>query len=95
MSKLKTAADVHKMPLDRFVANVINMRRANVPLPQKTANITVEAEINYGRLIVRCPYCQGAEMADPEDKRFFCLSCYNEKAGGKWLKVTFSEGVEG
>lgn len=92
MSKIKTAADVHKMPLDKFVGNIVNMRRANVALPKSVSRTTVTAEINYGRWVVRCPFCAGAEMGDPEDKRFFCLSCYNEKAGGKWLKVKFPEG---
>jgi hypothetical protein len=95
MLKIKTAADVHKAPLDRFIASVIQMRRLNIKPPTETAeNIILRAEIDNGRLIVCCPFCLGAEMADTRDKRFFCLSCYNEKAGGKWIKVSIPEGVK-
>lgn len=94
MTKIKTAADVHKMPLERFIAGVIRMRRLNIKMPTETAEgIILRAEVNAGRLIVCCPFCMGAEMADPANPRFFCLSCYNEQAGGKWIKVTFPEEV--
>lgn len=49
----------------------------------------LKAEVNHGRWIVRCPFCPGAEMADLNDPRFFCLSCYNVPIGGKWLPVQF------
>jgi hypothetical protein len=94
MQKIRTAADVHKAPLDRFVAGVLQARRLAIKPPKETAEgIVLRAEINHGRLIVCCPFCLGAEMADPKDKRFFCLSCYNEQVGGKWIKVSIPEGV--
>ena len=52
--------------------------------PPKTP--TAHAVVNQGRWIVRCPFCAGAELMW-EDKEFMCLSCFNEKAEGKPLKV--------
>lgn len=64
------------------------------PMPEGTSTKTVKAEINHGRWIVRCPNCPGAEMADKEDKRFFCLSCDNKQEGGKWLTVKFPRNAD-
>ena len=50
---------------------------------------SLEAEINHGRWIVRCPYCSGAEIADAEDPVFMCLSCFNEENGGRFRPVRF------
>jgi hypothetical protein len=94
MLKIKTAADVHKAPLGQFIAGVIQMRRLNIKPPTETAEgMVLRAEIDHGRLIICCPFCLGAEMADLDTPKFFCLSCYNQQADGKWIKVTFPEGV--
>jgi len=49
----------------------------------------VEAEINWGRWIARCPDCNGAEDVDPEEPIFYCFSCGNYKNRGKPRKVKF------
>jgi len=36
---------------------------------------TVQAEINYGRWIIKCPRCPNAEAADPEWPLFVCTDC--------------------
>jgi len=54
----------------------------------------LEAEINHGRWIVRCPYCSGAEIAESEDPVFMCLSCFNEKNGGRFRPVKFPVDLE-
>lgn len=70
-------------------------RRRSFAAPIDTAlTKPIPAEINHGRWIVRCPYCSGAELADTADPRFFCLSCLNEEAGGKWLPVQFPANRE-
>lgn len=89
MDKILTAADVQGVGVERFTAAVLRGRRQNKPMPKELAEVTVQAEINHGRWIVKCPFCAGAEMAEPNDKRFYCLSCFNEQVGGKWLLVEF------
>jgi len=63
-------------------------------MPKDTADFIVKAEINHSRWICKCPWCNGAEIADKQDKRFFCLSCFNESIGGKWAKVEFPKDAE-
>lgn len=80
----------HSLGAAEFVQVIIGARRQTMPLPKDTDTSTpCYAEVNHGRWIVNCPFCAGAELADPEDRRFFCLSCYNAAAGGKWLAVTW------
>ena len=43
----------------------------------------IEARINHGRWIADCPYCSGAELADPSNKKFFCLHCFMEENGNR------------
>jgi hypothetical protein len=45
------------------------------------------AVINGGRWIVRCPHCTGAQMADPDDRRFFCIDCLMQAVQGRWADV--------
>jgi hypothetical protein len=41
-----------------------------------------------GRWVVRCPFCPGAQLADPErTTRFLCVDCLNEAVGGQWVAV--------
>jgi hypothetical protein len=48
----------------------------------------VEAVVDHGRLIVRCPFCAtGAEIVDVDDPRFFCLECLNAEAGGRFVPI--------
>lgn len=51
--------------------------------------VPIAARINHGRWIMDCPYCSGAEMVDPDDKRFFCLHCFMEENLNKPRPVTF------
>lgn len=61
----------------------------------------VQAEINPtpedgGRWIARCPspFCSGAELVDPTDPRFFCITCENVLTKGDWIGVTFPRDWE-
>ncbi len=90
MDKIQTALDVQGAGVEGFTVNVLRARRQPRLLPKEVSKEpALHAEINHGRWIVKCPFCSGAEMAEPGDPRFYCLSCYNEQAGGKWLKVIF------
>lgn len=88
MKKIQTAIDVQGIGVERFTANVMRSRRTHLKLPDQMSEQTVDAEINHGKWIVKCPFCAGAEMADMNDPRFFCLSCYNQESSD-WLQVTF------
>lgn len=55
---------------------------------------TVFARVNHGRWIADCPFCAGAELVDPIDPRFFCMSCDNDSKGGRWLRVTFPVNLQ-
>ncbi len=92
MDKILTAQDIQKVGIVRFTANVLHARRESRPMPKQTADTVVSAETNHGRWIAKCPYCPGAELVDPADPRFYCLSCYNEQAGGQYIKVKFPAG---
>ena len=52
----------------------------------------VDAEISWGRWIAICE-CGGAEVVDPDDPFFFCLSCENEKQNGKLRPVNFPDNI--
>ena len=63
--------------------------------------ITAQAFVNRGRWMVKCPLitasgdpCFGALEASREDHRFFCASCHNEAAEGKWVAVEWPEDAE-
>lgn len=60
--------------------------------PELMPTETIEDEyvvacVDYGKWIVKCPFCRGAEPVDFSDLRFFCLSCFNAEVGGKYLGV--------
>jgi len=79
--------------IENFTRNIL--KKCNKPFPTNIDNtITANAEINYGRLIAKCPFCTGAELVDKQDRRFFCLSCYNKKANGKWISIIVPENLD-
>ena len=49
------------------------------------------ASVNYGRWLVRCPWCPSAQHASRADHRFFCVECYNSAVGQRWVKVVWPE----
>jgi hypothetical protein len=51
----------------------------------------VYAVVNHGRWIAPCE-CAGAEVVDPEDPFFLCLTCFNEKHDGRLRAVVFPAG---
>jgi hypothetical protein len=53
--------------------------------------VVVRAEINHGRWLVRCPFCSGAEEANPGEPVFYCLSCGNADFSGRVMLVAFPD----
>lgn len=59
--------------------------------------VTVNAIVNHGRWLVECPQwdpnqghrCGGAQYTSPDDPRFFCKSCLNASADGRFLRVNW------
>lgn len=47
-------------------------------------------EVNHGRWIVQCPYCDGAAFAE-EGEPFFCAECLMLENGGMARPVAFPE----
>ncbi|MDD5006735.1 MAG: hypothetical protein PHS33_09580 [Candidatus Omnitrophica bacterium] len=78
--------------IENFTKNFL--RKCGKPFPVSThEGVAVKAEINYGRLIAKCPFCTGAELIDRNDKRFFCLSCFNKSVNGNWIRVEFPDNL--
>ena len=50
----------------------------------------VPAIINHGRWMVKCPFCAGAEVLYLSHPIFLCLSCFNNEANNKFLRVKIS-----
>lgn len=84
---MKGSRDILGTSIIQF-AKIIAQKR-NRPFLNEVAGEPVDAEINHGRWIVRCPICSGAELADPEEPVFLCLSCFNEGNDGKLLPIHF------
>lgn len=79
--------------IENFTKNML--RKHGIPFPVKTdENVTIKAEINHGRLIAKCPFCSGAELVDRNDRRFFCLSCFNKSVNGNWVSIEFPANLE-
>jgi hypothetical protein len=50
--------------------------------------------VNYGRWIVDCRACNGAELATRDDPWFWCRGCYNHREGNMLLPVVWPEDPE-
>lgn len=98
--KVLTCRDLQDCSVAEFVRGVWWARRRTFELPQGMAqDKPVSAIINafelrfpgnwHSRWLVQCPDCGGAEEADPDEPQFFCLSCYNMAAGGRWRPVLY------
>jgi hypothetical protein len=78
--------------IENFTRNIL--RKCGKSFPSSTHEGIVKAEINHGRLIAKCPFCSGAELVDKNDKRFYCLSCFNKSVKGNWLTIELPANLE-
>lgn len=70
---------------DRFDPRPPDKRRKDNPV--------VKVRINHGRWLADCPYCTGAQLADPLDHRFFCVDCLMEQGNGRWCEVEWPVAI--
>jgi hypothetical protein len=92
MNKIFTAKDYAKRdraPNTKAWIRTIAEKKKHVIDDTVSGGNSVYAEINAGRWIAKCPDCNGAEAVDPDERVFYCLSCGNERVGGKHRKVVF------
>lgn len=98
MPQIQNLQTVHRLTVMAFIARELGkLRAAGYPVPSnpsEVADLAVGARVDHGRWLADCPYCPGAELVDLEDLRFFCLSCYNEAAGGRWLHIVMPEAQQ-
>jgi len=86
--KIRDYRDYQRKSLSVFASHMHQLSGAVSHISSGFAEApVVKAEINHGRWIAKCPFCNGAELVDPQDLRFMCCSCFNSKVGGKWLKI--------
>ncbi len=95
----------HELGVRALVAQVLRLRASmgvasgpmEPPPPDRVApDVKVTAYVNHGRWVADCPdrLCGGAELVDPDEPMFFCLSCYNAHAGMAWIPVQFPDETE-
>lgn len=53
------------------------------------AEFAVEVHGDHGRWVVKCPDCNGAQLAAPNDHRYMCNECANIAIGGHWRPVVW------
>jgi hypothetical protein len=59
--------------------------------------LKIEAEVNHGRWVARCPFCPSAQVVTPADPRFLCAGadgCANAPAEGAFVRVVFPAPAE-
>ena len=91
---ITTAKMMNKMARTRGAREFFRQAAEDLGLtmdPGPAIGPPLDARINHGRWLVRCPYCVGAELVDPDDPFFFCLSCGNEGSRGRERRVRFPD----
>ncbi len=61
---------------------------AEIKKKSLASGIVLFAEVNHGRWIVKCPWCNSAEFAF-ETGPFVCDNCHNVASGGQAVEVKF------
>lgn len=64
---------------------------ANGEAYTRAKGVSLAARIDAGNWVVDCPYCNGAELADPDgDRHFYCMNRFCPRPfGNLWIAVTF------
>lgn len=59
-----------------------------VPAPDATdTSHATFAYVNRSRWVARCPFCPGAQLVHPDDRRYFCVDCLSIANGHRWVPV--------
>jgi hypothetical protein len=88
MAKDKAKKEGFSSVLERIT--VLSKRYGHKYVSDRTAGNPVYARIDWGRWIADCE-CGGAEMVDPDEALFFCLSCGNKGTSGRARVVEFPD----
>jgi hypothetical protein len=62
----------------------------------------VIAFLDHGRWLGECGLwddsrariCKNAQFVDPDDHRFYCITCKNAEVSGQWREVTWPEDTD-
>jgi hypothetical protein len=76
--------------VERFVRPQAAVYGVDVPPPigsHVATDAPIQACVNAGRWIVRCPDCPGAAFVWIEQPLYFCASCFNGAVGNRWRPV--------
>jgi hypothetical protein len=89
---IKTVRSVHGLGHAELVKHHLFTHRALQCVPSEDPGSVdfddpVYARVDFGRWVIDCGHCAGAELADTGDLRFFCLSCNNLHNGCRYRRV--------
>lgn len=84
-----------RMPVALMVEHLARTVLDDVYMPRGHDADTVDAVVNCGRWIARCPdaACGGAELVAMDSNEFFCLSCFNHAHDYRTLTVNFPDNA--
>lgn len=63
-----------------------------LPAPSRVSREKLQAFVSADRWVVECR-CASAQLADPEDPRFYCVECLNFEVGGAFYRVEFPDPI--
>lgn len=82
-----------EMPHEELAARTAPIGDSTLPSGKIARGPKAVARVNSGRWIVDCPFCEGAELWNPETDIFFCCSCRNADAEGAYLRVQIPDAA--
>jgi hypothetical protein len=91
---IRTAHDA-RLPADRQAEGIFDHWPPDTPFvpPSDLArDAAVVAFVNDGRWLAECP-CGAAQLVSQSDRRYFCVDCMNQYAGGRWVRVAWPDDV--
>lgn len=74
------------------------MQRARIPVANpvgdEAAGDPLYVVVNHGRWVVECPTCLSAQVADPDDRRFYCVRCLNATNSMQYRPVVWPNEIQ-
>jgi len=85
---------LHREGFEAFVQHYRAQRaRKRLPVPEAPRGFddtrAAAVRVNWGQWIIDCPFCPSAILADPDDRRFYCLECGSADNGHRWIAVVW------
>lgn len=104
IGKIIRLEDRSRLPMDRFALSIIGNTHGPTVAAECTAAMarnefapaSVNAVVNAGRWIVRCPSprCGGSTIVPTACDRYFCTNCLNATHANRWLHVAWPDADE-